>query len=139
MKISSIRTDKTGQQFLKNYNFEDFLERIKTDTANHLIGFFRHQASPEAPNRYSRYHDIPKICIPMELRRQTNGALGMSTFNGIVVLEVRQVMSREACEAIKRAAMTLPTTLAAFLGASGHEVIVLVRAARANGTLPRPR
>jgi len=32
----------------------------------------------------------------LELRRQQNGALGMKAFNGLVVLEVRQVMSAEA-------------------------------------------
>ena len=136
MKVSSIRTDKNGQQFLKNYEFGAFLDRIKTDTASFLIGFLRDEASPEAPTRYRHYHAIPHICVPMELRRQENGAIGMSVFNGLVVLEVRQVMSQKACEAVKRAAMVLPTTLAAFIGASGHEVIILVRVARADGTLP---
>ena len=136
MKVSSIRTDKSGQQFLKNYEFEAFLERIKTDTASFLIGFLRDETSPETPTRYRHYHDIPHICAPMELRRQQNGAIGMGAFNGVVVLEVRQVMSQTACEAVKHAAMELPTTLAAFMGASGHEVIILVRVARADGTLP---
>jgi len=136
MKLSSIRTDKNGHQFLKNYEFEAFLERIKTDTASFLIGFLRNETSPEEPTRYRHYYDIPHICAPMELRRQKNGAIGMGAFNGLVVLEVRQVMSKVACKNIKRAAMGLPTTLAAFTGASGHEVIILVRVARANGTLP---
>ncbi|MBR1801101.1 MAG: DUF3874 domain-containing protein [Bacteroidaceae bacterium] len=136
MKLSSIRTDKNGQQYLKNYEFGAFLERIKTDTANFLIGFLRDETPPEAPTRYRHYRDIPHICAPMELRRQQNGALGMSTFNGLVVLEVRQVMSPGACETVKHAAMEMPMTLAAFVGASGHEVIILVRVARNDGTLP---
>lgn len=136
MKLSSIRTDRNGQQFLKNYEFGAFLERIKTDTANFLIGFLRDETPPEAPTRYRHYHDIPHICAPMELCRQKNGAIGMSVFNGLVVLEVRQVMSKAICESVKRAAMELPTTLAAFTGATGHEVIILVRVARPEGTLP---
>ena len=136
MKLSSIRTDRNGQQFLKNYEFGAFLERIKTDTANFLIGFLRDETTPEAPTRYRHYHDIPHICAPMELRRQQNGALGMNVFNGLVVLEVRQVMSKDICESVKRAAMELPMTLAAFTGATGHEVIILVRVTRPEGTHP---
>lgn len=136
MRVSSIRTDKNGKQFLKNYAFDAFLERIKTDTADFLIGFLRDKTTPENFKYYPRYHDIPHVCAPMELCRQKNGALGMHAFNGLVVLEVRQLMSQEACAAVKRDAMTLPTTLAAFTGVSGHEVIILVRVSRADGTQP---
>lgn len=136
MKLSSIRTDKHGQQYLKNYEFEAFLERIKKDTASFLISYLREETSPEAPKRYRHYHDIPQICATMELRRQVNGTLGMSAFNGVVVLEVRQLMSSAVCEAVKRVAMELPTTLATFVGSSGHEVIILVRVSRSDGTSP---
>ena len=37
-----------------------------------------------------------QISATVELRRQQNSALGMNTFNGLVVLEVREVMSAEA-------------------------------------------
>ena len=36
------------------------------------------------------------INATVELRRQPNGALGMKAFGGLVVLEVREVMSAEA-------------------------------------------
>ena len=136
MKLSSIRTDKSGQKHLKTYTFEAFIQRIKIDTDSHLIRQLRLEVPHENPERYRHYRDIPHICVPMELRRQENGAFGMTAFNGLTVLEVRQVMSDKMCEEVKRAAMTLPTTLAAFMGASGSEVIILVRVAHADGTLP---
>ena len=39
-------------------------------------------------------------------------------------------MGRRDCEDVKRAAMTMPSTLAAFTGVTGTEVILLVRVSR---------
>ncbi len=136
MKFSSIKTEKNGTIRLHLFDSIKFFERIRTDANNFIISLLRSDSTPEHPEHYRRYNEVPQICATAELRRQENGALGMAAFNGLVVLEVRQVMSAEACEAIKRAAMEMPTTLAAFTGATGHEVIILVSVARADGTLP---
>ena len=136
MKFSSIKTEKNGAEHLFQYEAERFVERIKTDANNFVISCFREETSPERPTRYRRYHDIPHICAPVELCRQSNGAIGVAAFNGLVVLEVHQLMSHADCEEVKNAAMELPMTLAAFTGASGTEVIILVNVARADGSLP---
>ena len=136
MKFSSIKTEKNGTIRLHQFDSSKFFERIRTDANNFIISLLRSDSTPDHPEHYRRYNEVPQICATAELRRQENGALGMAAFNGLVVLEVRQVMSAEACEAIKRAAMEMPTTLAAFTGATGHEVIILVSVARADGTLP---
>ena len=136
MKFSSIRTDRSGQQHLKGYDAAQFLQRIRTDANNFLISSFRDGASSEHPESYRRYAEIPHICVPTELRRQPNGVFSMAACNGLVVLEVRQLMSAGACAAVKRSAMGLPMTWAAFVGATGREVIILAKVARADGTLP---
>ncbi len=136
MKFSSIKTEKNGTIRLHQFDSNKFFERIRTDANNFIISSLRSDSRPDHPEHYRRYNEIPQICATAELRRQENGALGMTAFNGLVVLEVRQVMSAEACEAIKRAAMEMPMTLATFTGATGHEVIILVSVARADGTLP---
>ena len=136
MKFSSIKTEKNGAVRLFLLDSSKFFERIRTDANNFIISFLRTETTPEHPERYRRYSEVPHICATAELCRQENGALGMAAFNGLVVLEVRQVMSAEACEAIKRTAMEMPMTLAAFTGATGHEVIILVSVARADGSFP---
>ena len=136
MKFSSIRTDRSGQQHLRGYDAAQFLQRIRTDANNLLISSFRVEASSGHPESYRRYAEIPHICVPTELRRQPNGVFSMAACNGLVVLEVRQLMSAGACAAVKRSAMELPMTWAAFVGATGREVIILVRAMRDDGTLP---
>lgn len=54
-----------------------------------------------------------------------------------MLLDVKPVTTQEEQEEIKRRAMSLPTTLAAFVGCSGRSVKLLVRVARADGSLPQ--
>ena len=135
MYFTTLKTDKQGQH-LKRWEATQFYERIKTDANNFLIGFLRDEAPAEQPQRYRRYKEIPLVYAAVELCKQTNGAYGMAAFNGLVVLEVRQLMSAKACDETKRAAMTMPSTLATFTGATGTEVIILVSVAQGGGTLP---
>lgn len=135
MYFTTLKTDKQGQH-LKRWEAMEFYVRITKDANNFLIGFLRDEAPAEQPQRYRRYKEIPHVYAAVELRKQENGALGMAAFNGLVVLEVRQLMSAKVCEETKRAAMTMPSTLATFTGATGTEVIILVSVAQAGGTLP---
>ena len=135
MKFSSVKTDKGGQH-LRNLEAAKFYERIRTDANNFLIGFLRDEAPAERPERYRRYKEIPQILAAVELCKQPNGALGMAHYNGLVVLEVRQLMSERRRDEVKRAAMTMPSTLATFTGATGTEIIILVSVAQADGGLP---
>lgn len=51
----------------------------------------------------------------------------MKTFNGVVALTVEGLETTAEIEAVKRSAQILHYTLAAFIGPSGKEVIILVR------------
>ena len=121
---------------LRPYTIEQFVKRIQTDANHFLISSLRLEVSPERVKNFRRYREIPQICAPVELCRQSNGALGMRAFNDLVVLEVHQLQSREMCNHVKNAAMEMPATLAAFTGATGTEVIILVSVVRADGSRP---
>ena len=135
MKFSTIRTDKTGEH-LSQWEFTKFVKRIRTDANDNLITTFREEATPDSARRFHRFGEIPRVYAAVELRRQKNGAVCINACNGIVVLEVRQLMSGDRREEVKRAAFTMPSTLATFTGATGTEVIILVSVARHDGTWP---
>jgi hypothetical protein len=135
MKFTTVKREKKCTR-LKGWEAEAFFQRIRTDANHSLITNFRQEASAEQPEGFRRYNEIPHVYAAVELHKQANGALGIATFNGLVVLEVRQLMSQTLCAEVKDAAMTMPSTLAAFTGATGTEVIILVSVARADGTLP---
>lgn len=136
MKFTSIKTDKNKQKHLSLFDVEAFMQRIREDRNGYLIGEYRMDYKPRFPKRFRRYAEIPSILAAVELCRQPNGALGMKAFNGLVVLEVKGLMSEERCEEVKKRAMALNETLATFTGATGQDVVILVRVARADGSLP---
>ena len=135
MKFSTIKTDRRGEH-LRQWDATKFFERIQTDTPNRLIQKLRHETTPDRVRQFRCYDEVPQVVAAAELCRQTNGATGIAHFNGLVVLEVRQLMGQQDCDDVKRAALTMPSTLAAFVGATGTEVILLVSVSRSDGTLP---
>ena len=135
MKFSTIKTDKRGEH-LKQWEAGKFFERIRTDANDDIITSLRMETTPERVMHFRRYGEIPRVHAAVELCRQKNGAIGVARYNGLVVLEVRQLMSDDRCEDVKRAAINMPSTLAVFKGATGMEVIILVGVARTDGTTP---
>ena len=109
MKFSTIKTGKGGQH-LTGWPTDKFFSRITTDANNRLITMYRAEFMADAPTRYGRYKEIPQVFAAVELSRQQNGAIGTACYNGLVVLEVHQLMSERLCADVKRAAMSMPTT-----------------------------
>ena len=96
MKFSTLKTDKQGEH-LRLWDSAKFFERIQTDASRNLIGSLRLETTPDRIRQYRRYAEIPQVAAAVELYRQANGATGVARFNGLVVLEVRQLMGRRDC------------------------------------------
>lgn len=112
-------------------------ERIATDVGKSQVFQFRY-TSPTMlyPETSSLYREIADVYAPLMLCRQQNGALGMKQFNGLVVLEVRNLSSQEEANGVKRRAMDAASTMAAFVGLDTRSVVILVRVTPADGNLP---
>lgn len=114
------------------------MERIKKDSKNgDVAGLRRHLSGNSRDFRYSQTHRLPVVYPSAELTRDANGNLSMTHMNGIVLLSISPVRGSEKQERLKQMAMTMPTTLAAFVGSSGESVKVLVSVSRPDGTLPQ--
>ena len=131
MKFSIVRTDKKRELHLTVKAAEWFLERIQTDTKAEDIGRLRHHI---AINGDSGYYDeangIARIYPTVELAKTENGNLEVVRFNKIVTLHVGNLMRAEDVEAVKEASKILPMTFAAFKGADGRSVEILVAVER---------
>ena len=68
--------------------------------------------------------------------KDDNDNLRMKTFNGVVALTIDGLENQADIDAVKRAAQILHYTLAAFVGPSDREVIILVRIAKAEDASP---
>ena len=85
---------------------------------------------------YDEQHPSHLIFPSVEFEKDTNDNLQMRTFNGVVAITVDHLDTQADIKAVKQAAQILHYTLAAFTGPSGHEVIILVRIAKADGSIP---
>ncbi|MBR1664669.1 MAG: DUF3874 domain-containing protein [Bacteroidaceae bacterium] len=137
MKFTILSGDDHKATRQRTQEVSAFFEYIKEDHNQWLISMFRNDLPRlEHPEYYIRYRKIAHVLPAVELRKQENGALVMQAYNGLVVLEVSPLRGDEALRSAKELAASWPTTLAAFVGADGQTLVVLVRVALRDGSLP---
>ena len=138
MKFTSLKTDKQQKLQLGVHDAEWFMQRITHETKEcHTSGFRRYLKDSANPCNYIYINEIPRLCVTAVFRRTETHDLVMTDFNGLVVLEVRELSGPEACLSLKQRAMMSPSTWAAFIGASGRTVKMLVRVEPQSGELPQ--
>ena len=109
------------------------MERIKTDTKDGAVARRRRQLSyGEHIDGFDRLYPSHLIYPSAEFEKDDNDNLRMKIFNGVVALTVDGLENQTEIDAVKRAAQILHYTLAAFVGPSGREVIILVKIEKAD-------
>ncbi len=127
MRFSFIRRDKKNDTHLTVKPAEWFFERIKTDTkAGDITRLREHIAYYGDDGTYERANPVAMVCPSVELKKTQNGNLEVTAYNDLVALHVPNLLKAEDLRAVKEAAKLLPMTLAAFVGADGRSVEVLV-------------
>ena len=119
-------------------SLERFLERIVNDDAKNTVENFREYV-PWLTNGYDGYKDMPTwmhVHPAAEFQKSENGLLKMKQNNGILLLTFVNIKEEGGVAAAKQSVASLPSTLAAFMGADGISLHVLVKYALSKGTLP---
>ena len=130
MKLTLVLRDKKNALKLSTKSIEIFIERITTDTKDGAVARRRRQLGyGDYMDGYDRQYPSHVIYPSAVFEKDDNDNLRMKVFNGVVALTI-DGLNEEELEAVKRAAQILHYTLAAFIGPSGHEVIILVRIVR---------
>ena len=138
MKITLVLRNKKNALKLSTRSLESFIERIKTDTKNGIVARRRQQLSyDDYIQGFDQQYPSHIVYPSAEFRKDDNDNLCMKNFNGVVALTVEGLDAR-GVEAVKRAVQILHYTLAAFIGPSGREVIVLVRITNASPAITLP-
>ena len=137
MKLTFVLRNKKNALKLSKKSLEAFIERIKTDTKDGAVARRRKQLSyGNHIQGYDRQYPSHLIYPSAVFEKDDNDNLRMKTFNGGVALTVEGLEGESDIDAVKRAARILNYSLAAFTGPSGHEVIILVRIAKAEDASP---
>lgn len=138
MKFTITHRNKKNQLLVSTKSLERFLERIVNDDAKNTVENFREYV-PWLTNGYDGYKDMPTwmhVHPAAEFQKSENGLLKMKQNNGILLLTFVNIKEEGDVAAAKQSVASLPSTLAAFMGADGISLHVLVKYALSKGTLP---
>ncbi len=138
MKFTIVHNDNKKRLLVSTKTMEKLLERIAKDDSKQTVTQFRHFASYHEGD-YKYYKDMPTwmhIYPAAEFCKDENGNLKMKTCNGILLLKFADITDIDGVAGAKRSVGILPSTLAAFEGADGKSVIVLVKFSNEEGSLP---
>ena len=138
MKFTITHRNKKNQLLVSTKSVERFLERIVNDDAKNTVENFREYV-PWLTNGYDGYKDMPTwmhVHPAAEFQKSENGLLKMKQNNGILLLTFVNIKEEGGVAAAKQSVASLPSTLAAFMGADGISLHVLVKYALSKGTLP---
>ena len=138
MKITITHRNNKNQLLVSTKSLERFLERIVNDDAKNTVANFREYV-PWLTNGYDGYKNMATwmhVHPAAEFQKSENGLLKMKQNNGVLLLTFVNINDDGGVDAIKQKVASLPSTLAAFMGADGISLNVLVKYALAKGSLP---
>ena len=138
MKITITHRNNKNQFLVSTKSLERFLERIVNDDAKNTVANFREYV-PWLTNGYDGYKNMAiwmHVYPAAEFQKSENGLLKMKQNNGVLLLTFVNIKDDGGVDAIKQKVASLPSTLAAFMGADGISLNVLVKYALAKGSLP---
>lgn len=138
MKITITHRNNKNQLLVSTKSLERFLERIVNDDAKNTVANFREYV-PWLTNGYDGYKNMATwmhVHPAAEFQKSENGLLKMKQNNGILLLTFVNIKDDGGVDAVKQKVASLPSTLAAFMGADGISLHVLVKYALAKGSLP---
>ena len=138
MKITITHRNNKNQLLVSTKSLERFLERIVNDDAKNTVANFREYV-PWLTNGYDGYKNMATwmhVHPAAEFQKSENGLLKMKQNNGILLLTFVNIKDDGGVDAVKQKVASLPSTLAAFMGADGISLNVLVKYALAKGSLP---
>lgn len=138
MKITITHRNNKNQLLVSTKSLERFLERIVNDDAKNTVANFREYV-PWLTNGYDGYKNIATwmhVHPAAEFQKSENGLLKMKQNNGVLLLTFVNIKDDGGVDAVKQKVASLPSTLAAFMGADGISLNVLVKYALVKGSLP---
>ena len=138
MKITITHRNNKNQLLVSTKSLERFLERIVNADAKNTVANFREYV-PWLTNGYDGYKNMATwmhVHPAAEFQKSENGLLKMKQNNGVLLLTFVNIEEDGGVDAVKQKVASLPSTLAAFMGADGISLNVLVKYALAKGSLP---
>jgi len=138
MKITIFRKQANGCESIAAESFEEFMQRILTDTKKAYILKYRYDYSRlDGVGHWVFIDRIPTVCPATEYYKKSDGQREFRAYNGVSVLKISGLNNEMEIEKAKRQAALFPQTLCAVQGAEGHSLYIWTVATLPDGTLPK--
>ncbi len=138
MKFTITRINKQNKLCVSTRSVERFLERIAKDDAKQSVANFRMNA-PLMNGNYEYYNGIKQwqqVYPAAEFAKDESDNLVFKKSNGLVMIHLVHLQNHDELASAKKAVSLLPMTYAAFEGADGRSLVVLIRILDEKGNTP---
>lgn len=136
MKITQVKGDGKS---LRNIELSDIMIAMRTGEQSRAVNEHRELLALSIPAHKNMHAtDIPVLVFPALFRKKEK-KIEFRSYNGLVLVEVGNLATREEVKKIKDLASLAPQTLAAFVGSSGKSAKILIPFVLPDQTLPQDR
>lgn len=135
MKITQYRNDgKTQTQ--RTMAMDAAVDAMKTEIKSQPITTMRNRLRSATPDiRYDYVQKVPVMVFGGVFRKSGSEQV-ITSYNGLVVLNVTRLAGEHEAKKLRNLAATLPQTFLTFIGSSGKSVKIVVPFTLMDGTLP---
>lgn len=136
MNITLARKDDNKEWCIHTKTLDEFIEAIAHDDEGVVAGF---RENPPVQDGWTKYFEGVNqwwhVYPDAEFEKSSDGKIVYKACNGVLTLVFGNLLTDKDIQKAKKIASLLPMTYAAFKGADGQSLVVLVKIAEANEML----
>ena len=125
-KLTMVRTDKKQQRRVSSITLQKLTDRLKANVDNEYIATLRYKVRSNDRFVNDKHEELHRIYASASLKKTENGVLVVAGYNDMLLLSAGPVIETERLEQLKQVTKIVPSTMAAFIGASGRSLKILV-------------
>lgn len=136
MKVTQY---KTNGKAVKNLPLDELMDQMRREQKQFPVRAFREELYYRFRDTKCRFAEKLPVIVFSSTFRRVKKQVVMKNYNGIILLEVKNLTSTAEAGLLRKKAGEVLQTLAAFVGSGGHSLKVLVRFVLPDGSLPQSR
>ena len=125
-KMTMVRIDKKQQRHVSSVTIQKLIDRLKTNVDNEIISTLRYRIRSNDRFVIDKHKELHRIYASAWMKKADNGALVIAKYNDMLLLSAGPIIETERLEQLKQVTKIVPSTMAAFMGASGRTLKILV-------------
>lgn len=126
-RFAMVRTDKKQQRRVSPFTIQKLIERLKANVDNEDIATLRYKVRSNDRFVIDKHEQLHRFYVSAWLKKTENGALTIADYNDLLILSAGPIIEPERLDQLKHITKIVPSTMAAFVGASGRTLKIVVQ------------